>query len=311
MFSTRSSSPVRSVRTAQTVLSMCIRATDYLPPVDPTFSDFLRAMITADFELNRSDEAGLRADMIEAFRQRGIQPEAVGSLAVPSLLLPPEDETAQPDAILAECVTRLVQFGIRELSRTPARRERSDRNRPRKSPRKLETPRDWILQQSRRLQEAPVLVSDTASEYSSEEEPEDTLRVVAQELGRWARANPERLRLEPGRPIAVRGFHPVHRSAPSGELLVEMVAHFVQTRELADDLGGLKYRAGTTLIADVEGRIRYLISKPFHEQRETRLHSWVQTFDFSGGRDWESIAAEPDRLLAAYSARAMDARRWR
>lgn len=29
------------VRTAQSVLSMCIRATDYLPPVDPTFSDYL------------------------------------------------------------------------------------------------------------------------------------------------------------------------------------------------------------------------------------------------------------------------------
>ena len=37
------------VRTAQSVLAMCIRATDYLPPVDPTFSDYLRAMVTADF----------------------------------------------------------------------------------------------------------------------------------------------------------------------------------------------------------------------------------------------------------------------
>ena len=55
------------VRTAQSVLAMCIRATDYLPPVDPTFSDFLRAMVTADFELNRADDSGLRASMIESF----------------------------------------------------------------------------------------------------------------------------------------------------------------------------------------------------------------------------------------------------
>ena len=52
------------VRTAQSVLAMCIRATDYLPPVDPTFSDFLRAMVTADFELNRADDSGLRASMM-------------------------------------------------------------------------------------------------------------------------------------------------------------------------------------------------------------------------------------------------------
>src|SRR4029077_13185264 len=80
-----------AVRTAQSVLFMCIRATDYLPPVDPTFSDFLRAMVTADFELNRADDSGLRPAMIEAFRQRGIQPRAVGSLAVQSLLLESED----------------------------------------------------------------------------------------------------------------------------------------------------------------------------------------------------------------------------
>src|SRR4029077_139187 len=91
------------VRTAQSVLSMCIRATDYLPPVDPTFSDFLRAMITADFELNRSDDSGLRAAMIEAFRQRGIRPKAVGSLAVQSMLLEAEDiSRAEPDPKLAD-----------------------------------------------------------------------------------------------------------------------------------------------------------------------------------------------------------------
>src|SRR4029077_2320474 len=84
------------VRTAQSVLAMCIRATDYLPPVDPTFSDFLRAMVTADFELNRADDSGLRASMIEAFRQRGIRPEAVGSLAVQSLLLDAETSSGKP-----------------------------------------------------------------------------------------------------------------------------------------------------------------------------------------------------------------------
>jgi hypothetical protein len=38
-------------RTAQSILSMCIRAFEYLPPVDITFGDYLRALVTADSEL--------------------------------------------------------------------------------------------------------------------------------------------------------------------------------------------------------------------------------------------------------------------
>jgi hypothetical protein len=51
-----------------------------------TFGDFLRAMVTADFELAPDDESGQRAAMIEAFRMRGIYPDNVTSLAEDSLL---------------------------------------------------------------------------------------------------------------------------------------------------------------------------------------------------------------------------------
>ena len=34
-------------RTAQSILTMCIRAFEYLPPVDVTFGDYLRALVTA------------------------------------------------------------------------------------------------------------------------------------------------------------------------------------------------------------------------------------------------------------------------
>ncbi len=40
-------------RSAEQVLDMCVRALDYLPPVEVTFGDFLRGVITADFELER------------------------------------------------------------------------------------------------------------------------------------------------------------------------------------------------------------------------------------------------------------------
>ena len=45
----------RGHRTAARILHMCVRALDYCPPVDITFGDFLRALITADFDLVPDD----------------------------------------------------------------------------------------------------------------------------------------------------------------------------------------------------------------------------------------------------------------
>jgi hypothetical protein len=85
---------------ADRVLRMCFRAFDYLPPVDVTFGDFLRAIVTSDYELNPDDRDELRYNMIEAFRKRGIYTSNTTSLAEESLLwpsaiddpLPPLDE---------------------------------------------------------------------------------------------------------------------------------------------------------------------------------------------------------------------------
>ena len=299
------------VRTAQSVLAMCIRATDYLPPVDPTFSDYLRAMVTADFELNRADDSGLRADMIEAFRQRGIRPEAVGSLAVQSLLLEAEDLTrTPPDPKLAGIVSRLLDFGARQLGRNHAPQKPASR-RKRRSPSKLALPSDWIEQQNRSLAEPAENSGDTFQNVSQDDEPEDVLRVIAQELHAWATDHRELLKFDPALPVAVREFHPVHRIASGGELLVEMVAHFVQTKKTGEDLGGLKYRAGLTMIANIDGHVRYLIRKPFHAARESGLRAWVSAFDDANGNGWPTDPRDPNRISAAFSARAMDRRRWR
>ena len=298
------------MRTAQSVLSMCIRATDYLPPVDPTFSDFLRAMVTADFELNRADDSGLRASMIEAFRQRGIRPEAVGSLAVQSLLLDAESNAGKlPNDKLSEIVGRLLDYGARQLGRNYVPPPPSS-PRKRRAPSKLETPSDWIKQQNKYLGESSEASPDTVIE-PQEDEPEEVLRSLAKDLTGWAKDNRQVLKLDPSLPVALRGFHPVHRIASTGELLVEMVAHFVQTRKTSEDLGGLKYRAGATVIANIDGYVRYVIQKPFHDEREQGMRDWVATFDAENGAGWDAHERDPNRMVAAFSARAMDRRRWR
>jgi hypothetical protein len=73
-------------RTAGHFETLCIRALDYCPPVDMTFGDYLRALITADRDAVRDDDLGYRAALIDGFSSRGIQPEAVASYSEESLL---------------------------------------------------------------------------------------------------------------------------------------------------------------------------------------------------------------------------------
>lgn len=72
-------------KAANHVLTMCIRALDYCPPVDITFGDYLRAIITADLDLVADDILNYRLMFIDAFRRRGIYPVGIRTLSVESL----------------------------------------------------------------------------------------------------------------------------------------------------------------------------------------------------------------------------------
>ena len=94
-----------AIRAADQVLTVCLRAFDYLPPVDVTFSDFLRALVTADRALFPTDGGSLRTGFIDAFRRRGIFPEGVMSLGESSLVWPDLEEHevfALPEDIRAD-----------------------------------------------------------------------------------------------------------------------------------------------------------------------------------------------------------------
>lgn len=67
-----------AAKSAGHVLNMCIRALDYLPPVDVTFFEYLRALITGDFDLVSDDSHNYRVAFVEAFRRRGIYPLNLG-----------------------------------------------------------------------------------------------------------------------------------------------------------------------------------------------------------------------------------------
>ncbi len=66
-----------AARTANRIQNICLRALDYCPPVDITFGDYLRALVTSDRDAMVEDAMGYRAALINAFRSRGIRPAGV------------------------------------------------------------------------------------------------------------------------------------------------------------------------------------------------------------------------------------------
>lgn len=64
-----------AIRTAAQFFATCVRSLDYLPPVDVTFGDFLRAVITSERDFDSCDKEGIRNAWMQSFRRRAILPE--------------------------------------------------------------------------------------------------------------------------------------------------------------------------------------------------------------------------------------------
>ncbi|HEX2456013.1 MAG TPA: hypothetical protein VHI99_20100 [Vicinamibacterales bacterium] len=58
-------------------LNICIRAVDYCPPADMEMGEYLRAMITADGDVERTDKYGFREALMRSFRRRLVFPDHV------------------------------------------------------------------------------------------------------------------------------------------------------------------------------------------------------------------------------------------
>jgi hypothetical protein len=87
-------------------LRLVVRAFDYLPPVDVTFGDVVRAIVTADYSLYPDDDINLRGGLVESLRRRGIYPEQVISLTEEALLwaTPVTELSLTPDVPVADLI---------------------------------------------------------------------------------------------------------------------------------------------------------------------------------------------------------------
>jgi hypothetical protein len=211
-----------AIRTADRYLAMVVRAFDYLPPVDVTFGDVIRAIATSDHALYPTDTLGLRSNLIEALRRRGIYPDVVDSLTDSALRWPDGNglslRDGNPDVPLQECVLEATM--------------------------NLDTDGDGGTKP----------------------------KGVFEALTRWARTHAVSIGLEPDPklPIAVSNLHVAYRQADDAQPRPEIVVQFTQRRNDLEkqqqpdlpDKARTPLRAGTTLIARVNGEIQHIISKP-------------------------------------------------
>jgi hypothetical protein len=240
--------------------------------VDITFGDYLRGLITADFDLVPEDPRGYRIAVIEAFRRRGIYPRDVRTLSLESLRWQTPEEGSGDEAIrgiLQRLASRWYLTSDREVISANARAARYALH-------------DWISENR------SALKIDTGLDL---DDPEARFEVHS--------ARPTR-RIGPDGQSIVEMV--VEITQYRWEPLTEG-GTIDRAAESHDE--GFPFRGGCTLLVDVEtGRVRYSIVKDIKNQnRLRRQRAFLQggstvslraTY-FGGLTDWEE--REPFAML--------------
>jgi hypothetical protein len=170
---------------------MCIRAQDYVPSVDITFGDYLRALITADYDLIQDDDRGYRIAFVEAFRRYGIYPRDVRSLSVEGLRWSrpaTSDFRLYLRQVVQELKPRLLQWGVNDRSQEIYEH----------------------LGESRKILH-------------------ERLKSIGR-TGQGSKDLKELFGLDPGKPFEVHSLRPARRVGPDGESLTDLVIEITQAR---------------------------------------------------------------------------------
>ena len=246
-----------AAKAAKHVLRMCIRALDYCPPVDITFGDYLRAVITADSDLVPQDRWGYRIAFIEAFRRRGIYPRSVRTLSIDSLRWPPASRGGQAHRITK--LAAMVKNDLLEIRDYTGTRE------------------EYFLRSQRLAARLHAALHDHLS---------TELEEVIHEAVKFTSPAPEGTKTDDGGyPVfEVHSVRPAERVGASGGRLNHAVVVLTQSRtcpldpELPDGTA-FKFRGGCTLIFDLDTfELKYAVCKYINDdQRLGRQREYMRT----------------------------------
>lgn len=276
-----------AIRNADRILGMVVRAFEYLPVVDVTFGDVVRGIVTADRALFPDDAMHLRANLVEALRRRGIYPPSVSSLAEEALTWP---GPADP----ALSLTR----GAHRVDLAPL-----------------------ILQATQNLDlsgEASTMITGASGDPEIEGPETDAPKRISPTNGNsatavalieWGTYHAHGLGLDPELPLELVGVHAVFVQASDLQPRPIVVAQFAQRhRELEDQslpVGKrMAIRAGTTVIARVDGHVVHVVVKPLPL---TNPGSLVEPETFDGKPDAVRAFAESCNEIGTKRAKALQA----
>jgi hypothetical protein len=254
-------------KAADEFFQLCARALDYCPPVDVTFGDYLRALVTASTDL-RPEQRDVRQALMQSFRARGILPDSASFFSEDALVWPRVPDWTHdpvPDALPPVVATiadpRTGVVATRELA--------------------FGHP-DGLTKDEKDVNGAIL------RHYAREN---------AARLG--FDADPQ---LAPSAQPYPASFHTVFRVTTDGRLRIDMVIELVQTRRVPFDAdspeaGSFPLRAGATLIVaaparEADGvygppRVRFSIAKRITgdegSAREARQRAYAMTRGLMNG----------------------------
>ena len=260
-----------AAKSAGHVLNMCIRALDYCPPVDLTFGEYLRALITADMDLVPEDPHRYRVAFIEAFRRRGIYPRDVRTLSEDSLrwTRPGEDPRMAPGQMEAMLKQFIENIRLRDHVDKLRYKETGGPSGRRPAQMRIE------------LHGA---IRGRGGEDGDPAAPDRS--------GPGRVPTPEGVRVHrDGRPVfAVNALREARRQQEDGRVLNQVFVTILQ-KETVEHQGQMHtIRCGSTVVLDLdEARVTYVITKGLHDRE--RL---LRTIEFE-----ESQAARAS-LAATY-----------
>lgn len=269
-----------AAKSASHVLNICLRALDYCPPVDLTFGEYLRALITADVDLRSDDTHRYRVAFIEAFRRRGIYPRDVRTLSEDSLrwARPGEDPTMRPGEMEEKLRIFIRAIGLRKqvdkLRYLRSRREIWEETRNVR--RELHSAiREQVIK-AKILQRLTGLALD----------PFET---------------PPNVKRRDGQPVfQVQAIRESRRERGDGRVLNQVFITLLQKEIMIHEGQEHEVRCGSVLILDLDDeRVTYVVRKGLHDQ--ARL---LRTIEFMEGQSsTASLAATyfvgPDEPFAA------------
>jgi len=231
---------------ANHLLEVCIRALDFCPPVDITFGEYLRALITADYDYAVEDSNRYRITLLDSFRKFGIIPRNVNTISIESLRWQsPKMTNTLKD--FSKHLTDKYKFQFYEIANESNRKE--------------------IFEKSAILRkDIHGVVSDWNLQFRDE-----LLNCFGLKLGLIEYQVDGNIYTSNLKKFEVHMVRPIIRTTKSGEKLHLMLIGLHQKAKVIVNNEELKFRGGSVIVIDIINfEIKYIIKK--HINSNTRFN---------------------------------------